>query len=195
MNLDEFVTIRGWAPPGPVIDTSLRLFRPGAPRADHQLLEMPTVMETTSHNNKFTARMFFEVSNCLLKWGAWNMLYIWLGSVKSRKKDWERDTIKRIDDYNAGWGVSNHVLKRCFFIIIIHGNMDFRIYGVNSGKESYERRRNRTSMSSMVHYYLWILKILISRLMGIVPFILCTLNVESSAIVGSAELISRHIVF
>eukprot|EP00986_Skeletonema_menzelii_P011734 scaffold6154_cov218-Skeletonema_menzelii.AAC.1 len=29
-----FVTIRGGAPPGPVIDTSLRLFRPGAPRAD-----------------------------------------------------------------------------------------------------------------------------------------------------------------
>eukprot|EP00986_Skeletonema_menzelii_P017530 scaffold20152_cov63-Skeletonema_menzelii.AAC.1 len=37
MNLDEFVTIRGGAPPGPVIDTSLRLFRPGAPRADQRL--------------------------------------------------------------------------------------------------------------------------------------------------------------
>ena len=33
------MTIRGWAPPGPVIDTSLRLFRPGAPRADQHLAD------------------------------------------------------------------------------------------------------------------------------------------------------------
>ena len=104
-----------------------------------ELLEIPTIMETTSHNNKFTAQMFFEISDYLLKWEVWNTIYVWLGSV-------------------------------------------------NLCKKADERNRNRTSMSSMVHY-LWILKILISRLMGIVPFIYRTLNVESSAIVGSAELI------
>ena len=103
-----------------------------------ELLEMKTTMETTVHNNKFTAQVFFESVNYLLKWGAWNTIYVWLGSVTLWKK-------------------------------------------------AFERSRNRTSMSSMVHY-LWILRILISRLMGIVPFIYRTLNVESSAIVGSADL-------
>ncbi len=49
---------------------------------NQQLLEMPTVMETTSHNDKLTDQMFFEISNYLLKWGAWNTIYVvWLGSV------------------------------------------------------------------------------------------------------------------
>ena len=43
-----------------------------------ELLEMPIIMETTSHNNKFTAQVFFEISNYLLKWEAWNTIYVWL---------------------------------------------------------------------------------------------------------------------
>ena len=41
----------------------------------------------------------------------------------------ERYAIRRIDDYYAGWGVSNLVLKRCTSIIIIHENMEFGNYG------------------------------------------------------------------
>ena len=48
-----------------------------------------------------------------------------------RKKVGERDIIREIDVYNAGWGVSNQDLKRYFFIII-SGNMDFGNTGIGT---------------------------------------------------------------
>jgi len=62
--------------------------------ADYQeLLEEPSVVETTSRNNMFTAQGYFEITNYLLKWGAWNRIADWLRNVMLLQKAMSADAI------------------------------------------------------------------------------------------------------
>ena len=50
--------------------------------------QAPIITGTNSHNNKCTTQVFFEISNYLLKWGAWNMIFFWLETLSKQMSNY-----------------------------------------------------------------------------------------------------------
>ena len=43
---------------------------------------------TNSQNNKCTTQVFFEISNYMLKWGAWNTIFVWLETLSKQMSNY-----------------------------------------------------------------------------------------------------------
>eukprot|EP00574_Skeletonema_japonicum_P005153 CAMPEP_0201715224 /NCGR_PEP_ID=MMETSP0593-20130828/1456_1 /ASSEMBLY_ACC=CAM_ASM_000672 /TAXON_ID=267983 /ORGANISM="Skeletonema japonicum, Strain CCMP2506" /LENGTH=780 /DNA_ID=CAMNT_0048204663 /DNA_START=688 /DNA_END=3030 /DNA_ORIENTATION=- len=50
--------------------------------------QVPIITGTNSYNNKCTTQVFFEISNYLLKWGAWNTVFVWLETLSKQMSNY-----------------------------------------------------------------------------------------------------------
>ncbi len=50
--------------------------------------QVPIITGTNSHNNKCTTQVFFEISNYMLKWGAWNTIFVWLETLSKQMSNY-----------------------------------------------------------------------------------------------------------
>ncbi len=50
--------------------------------------QAPIIMETTSHDNKCTTQVFFEISKYMLKWEAWNTVFVWLETLSKQMSNY-----------------------------------------------------------------------------------------------------------